>query len=251
MQEAYEDAMFALLMDYVAESEGKKAIEENEALRQDPDAAVPEEVRKACMKEIGRSFRKSSARSMGRFTMKVVNKVAIVALVGGILFSTAFAASEEFRVNTLNMLIDTVNEGVSFRISSQLVSEHTDLEDLRPGFVPEGYELEDEGSFAGDYWVYYQNEQGDRLDIDIMTTGSSTMIDTEGAEIEPIEVCGIPAYLIDQTKVSGDKHGNIKVIVPNEEQGYLLNVTSTLHSATAPVIIDREKILDIVESIYK
>lgn len=31
LQEAYEDAMFALLMDYVAESEGKKALEENRA----------------------------------------------------------------------------------------------------------------------------------------------------------------------------------------------------------------------------
>ena len=29
LQEAYEDAMFALLMDYVAESEGEKALEEN------------------------------------------------------------------------------------------------------------------------------------------------------------------------------------------------------------------------------
>ena len=38
LQEAYEDAMFALLMDYVAESEGKKALEENRALQKDPDA---------------------------------------------------------------------------------------------------------------------------------------------------------------------------------------------------------------------
>ena len=30
LQEAYEDAMFALLMDYVAESEGEKALEEIE-----------------------------------------------------------------------------------------------------------------------------------------------------------------------------------------------------------------------------
>ena len=41
LQEAYEDAMFALLMDYVAESEGKKALEENRALQEDPDAEVP------------------------------------------------------------------------------------------------------------------------------------------------------------------------------------------------------------------
>ena len=82
LQEAYEDAMFALLMDYVAESEGKKALEENRALQEDPDAEVPQEVRRACLKEIRRAFRKKSARSVGRITMKVINKVAIVALVG-------------------------------------------------------------------------------------------------------------------------------------------------------------------------
>lgn len=35
LQEAYEDAMFALLMDYVAESEGEKALEENRVLQED------------------------------------------------------------------------------------------------------------------------------------------------------------------------------------------------------------------------
>lgn len=34
LQEAYEDAMFALLMDYVAESEGEKALEENRVLQE-------------------------------------------------------------------------------------------------------------------------------------------------------------------------------------------------------------------------
>lgn len=65
LQEAYEDAMFALLMDYVAESEGEKALEENRVLQEDPDAEVPQEVRRACLKEIHRAFRKKSARSVG------------------------------------------------------------------------------------------------------------------------------------------------------------------------------------------
>ena len=68
LQEAYEDAMFALLMDYVAESQGEKALEENRVLQEDPDAEVPQEVRRACLKEIHRAFRKKSARSVGRIT---------------------------------------------------------------------------------------------------------------------------------------------------------------------------------------
>ena len=95
LQEAYEDAMFALLMDYVAESEGEKALEENRVLQEDPDAEVPQGVRRACLKEIHRAFRKKSARSVGRITMKVINKVALVALLGTLLFSTAFTKPEK------------------------------------------------------------------------------------------------------------------------------------------------------------
>lgn len=248
LQEAYEDAMFALLMDYVAESEGKKALEENRALQEDPDAEVPQEVRRACLKEIRRAFRKKSARSVGRITMKVINKVAIVALVGTLLFSTAFAVSPEFRAGTLNMLIDTFNDGVSFHISSTSASEWTDLDDLHPAFVPEGFEMIEEDTFAGDFWVYYENNQGDRLEIDVSRNGS---FDTEGAKIEPIQVCGIPAYLIDQTNLSGDKHGIAKVIVVNETDGYILSVNSTPHSALVPAPIDRETIIQIAESIFE
>lgn len=48
LTEQYEDALFALLMDSVAEEEGKKAIELNERLKADPEAEVPAEVRRRC-----------------------------------------------------------------------------------------------------------------------------------------------------------------------------------------------------------
>ena len=240
LQEAYEDAMFALLMDYVAESEGEKALEENRVLQEDPDAEVPQEVRRACLKEIHRAFRKKSARSVGRITVRVINKVALVALLGTLLFSTAFAISPEFRVGTLNMLIDTVNEGVSFRISTQPVSERAGLEDLYPNLIPDGYELIDEGAFAGTYWVDYQNSPGDRLEIELSPSGH---FDTEGAELEPTQIQGLPAYIIDQLSLEGDNHGIIKVIVLNEAEGYILSVISIPHSTTAPPPISRNGIV--------
>lgn len=248
LQEAYEDAMFALLMDYVAESEGKKALEENRALQKDPNAEVPQEVRRTCLKEINRAFRKKYARSVGRITMKVINKVALVALLGTLLFSTAFAISPEFRVGTLNMLIDTVNEGVSFRISMQPVSEQTSLEDLYPDFIPDGYELADEGAFTSTYWAHYQNRQGDRLEITLSPSGH---FDTEGAELEPTQIHGLPAYIIAQLNLDGDKHGIIKVIVLNEAEGYILSVISIPHSTTAPPPISRDGIVHITESIFE
>ena len=56
LQENYEDSVLALLMDEFAESEGRRYIAENERLRQEPEAAVPEEVERRALRFIGRTF---------------------------------------------------------------------------------------------------------------------------------------------------------------------------------------------------
>ena len=56
LTEQYEDALFALLMDSVAEEEGKQALELNERLKADPAAEVPESARRRCEATIRREF---------------------------------------------------------------------------------------------------------------------------------------------------------------------------------------------------
>ena len=179
--------------------------------------------------------------------MKVINKVALVALLGTLFFSTAFAVSPEFRSGTLNMLFNTFDDSLDIRISSQTVSERVGLEDLRPSWLPTDYELVEEDGAAGSFWTYYRNDQGDRLDIDL-STGAS--FDTEGASVEAIQIHGLPAYLIDQTNINGESHGIIKVIVVNEAQGYILSVMSIPHTSEAPVLIGRDEIIQIAKSIF-
>ena len=70
LQDRYEDALFALLMDDIATMESKKAEEENERLQNDPSAAVPEDLDRRCMQLIHRHFAKQKARAAGRFTVK-------------------------------------------------------------------------------------------------------------------------------------------------------------------------------------
>lgn len=54
--EDYEDALFALLMDKVAEDEGARLYEENERLRRDPAAEVPPEFDRKSREAIIRAF---------------------------------------------------------------------------------------------------------------------------------------------------------------------------------------------------
>ena len=62
LQEQYEDALFALLMDDLAVEEGKKAYEENERLKADSSFEVPSESRKRCVETIARCCRKKQSQ---------------------------------------------------------------------------------------------------------------------------------------------------------------------------------------------
>ena len=54
--ENYEDAVFAILMDAVAEQEGEKGLQLMEELEHDPSAQVPEEVQRRAEKTIRKAF---------------------------------------------------------------------------------------------------------------------------------------------------------------------------------------------------
>ena len=109
LEEQYEDAYFALLMDAVAEKEGARLEELNDQLNRDPTAAVPEEIDRRCRKVINRHFAEQRRSGYWRTTKRVLNRAAIVAAVMMLLFTSAFALSEDFRISALNLLI-TVEE---------------------------------------------------------------------------------------------------------------------------------------------
>ena len=78
LQDRYEDALFALLMDKIAMVEGEEVLEEIERLKSDPEAAIPEDVDRRCLQTIQRHFAKRKARTVGRLTLKAV-KYAVMA----------------------------------------------------------------------------------------------------------------------------------------------------------------------------
>ena len=53
LEENFEDALFALLMDDIAREEGERLLRENEALQAEPNAPRPDEER--CMRTIRRA----------------------------------------------------------------------------------------------------------------------------------------------------------------------------------------------------
>ncbi len=88
--ENYEDALFAVLMDGLAEDEGKLLIEECQELQNDPSAVVPRHIDAAARKTIRKAF---AARNRKRFLDAVresMNGVPVILLACSALVVAAF-----------------------------------------------------------------------------------------------------------------------------------------------------------------
>ena len=66
LMEQYEDALFALIMDEVAEVEGQKALEENQRLKESGELVIPEEVSQRCQRVIARKTTEKDLKRFGK-----------------------------------------------------------------------------------------------------------------------------------------------------------------------------------------
>jgi len=204
LREQYEDALFALLMDEYAEEEGKRLLEENERLKNDPSAAVPERARQRCLKTIRRELARRDRRAAGRVTLRVLKKAVVVAAVCVLLLTTAFAAFPEFRANTLNLFMDITDKYALLRLDKAEEPSQADggeryLFDYRLPEPPEGFTVDHEESGSYIAWIRYVNGEGATILIDVTkTSGGGYMIDTEDAQVEYIRIHGYDGMVVEK-----------------------------------------------------
>ena len=85
--EAYEDALFALLMDEVAEMEGEKAIQLNHELLADSKYDVSEDVQKRCRKTIQREFARKNRKRVKISALRMIQNVSVAITIMMMLFT--------------------------------------------------------------------------------------------------------------------------------------------------------------------
>lgn len=228
LQDQYEDAYFALLMHEVAEQEGVRLEKLNEELQNDPAAAVPEEIDRKCLKTIDRYFAQKRHAGYWRTSKKILGRVGIVAAIIMLLFTTAFALSEEFRVTTLNLLITIEEKYTELHMEGAEDStagsapETTDtstgsnyFDDLEIGWIPDGFTciLNYPNETIG-----FENEQGQSFIIDRTDGHDSMNIDTENADkIEYISINGIDSMQV-------FKEDDINTIIMDTEHNIFVRV---------------------------
>ena len=229
LEEQYEDAYFALLMDAVAEKEGARLEELNDQLNRDPTAAVPEEIDRRCRKVINRHFAEQRRSGYWRTTKRVLNRAAIVAAVMMLLFTSAFALSEDFRISALNLLITVEEQYTQLEMKSDdpgedLKSLPTTLEglatseyfeNLEIGWIPEGFSCVDS---TFDHYAGFQNNAGLYFSIILSDENSVVQIDTENAEsIEHLSINGVDTMRV-------FKDGDINCVMMDTDNGIFIRV---------------------------
>lgn len=237
LQEAYEDALFALLMEDVIEEEGQRLTEKSEQLKRSPAAAVPDELNQRCMKTIhrayGQRYRKENSMRMGRSFASVFSKVAAVAVICMLLFSVAYAVSPDIRVATLNLLIKVsdVDTLLSVESNSGTQASYDTSEAAQAVYNQFGYripELPEEFSQVEKMiatttaMLKYKTPSGNSVKFSFTKTrGGNYSVDTENAQrVENISVNGYDGLLI-------AKDDWIQIVWTNPGQNSFASITGT------------------------
>lgn len=196
--EEFDDAYFALLMEGVARKEGEQLEALNEMLQDNPEAAVPERVDKRCLETIDRHFAREHRKIGLRKTGKVLRLAAIIMGISMLLFTTAFAVSEEFRVATLNLVRTITEEYTQLDIRELNGGRSQRTHDPKSGFeyfhnidiqwLPEDFAYT-EGEY--DRYANFEKENGEWIKILIYDGHGSLNVDTENADsVENITING-------------------------------------------------------------
>lgn len=192
LQERYEDALFSLLMEDVAQEMGAQALEENERLKSDPSAAMPDALRRKCMKVVRHGSRKRRSRSAGRTTMRMATRVAVIVMVLILSLTVVLAISPAVRSSAVRWVMKTHPDHTEFSFTSNDNQGRTqadpgsDTERIRyqmtANWVPDGFELVDSGEDAFGSWLTFQSGSRRIFISTVSMEDSSVSLNRQGME---------------------------------------------------------------------
>lgn len=227
LEEQYEDALFALLMDDIADEEGQALLEENERLKHDPSAAVPEELDKKCRKIIRNTFRKEQGRAFGRASYRMFQRVAVVAVLAALLFTVAYAAVPEFQVAVKNLVLTLTETDTSTDMGltpqTGYPASSTDIFRFTIPEIPTGYELVASSETATERFYWYENSDGDVFSVDILRGNESTILSTDTEDAQNVTNILVNGY----SGICTEKDGAVQVTWVDTDQIVFQSIYAT------------------------
>lgn len=205
LAEQYEEALFALLMESVAEAEGEKALAESRRLNESGEEIMPAETHRRCLRLIDRKAAGRNARQFGRGFVRAAGMAATIALVAIMVFTTAFAAQESFQAKK-----PTFGYAVKFHKHTAVISLPASSAALSSGqrspaprfsvdWLPKGFELEKEGESDSNVWMQYRRSGTDARIVVAADNllGESANVNTEDAKVSYMQLRGTEAMVVE------------------------------------------------------
>ncbi len=198
--ENYEDAVFTILMETVAEQEGQKALQLMQELKHDPSAQVPEEVQKKAKKTIRKAFAAQKREPIKHFAFKAVQRIIVAVLVVVATTTCVFAAFPEVRANLHNLLIRVYEDHTKFSYSEQRYGDEYASADftIEPGWLPDGFVLSGEGQIDSLIYKDYENMNNAKFSIIKKVMDGSLLVDSENTKETKIIIQQYEATLIEK-----------------------------------------------------
>ncbi|WP_300754605.1 hypothetical protein [uncultured Oscillibacter sp.] len=252
----YEKSLFTLLMSEAAEWEGGRLLEEAERLNRDPAAEVPEAVSERCRRALRREFSRKGAAKFRRGLGRGLKAALAAACAASLLFTAAFAVSEEVRTYAVNLFIEIKDYCTSFSFTSGS-EEEPPLESpfFTVGWLPEGFTLcsqERRGSAMPSQSNTYKGPREKELfvDVDSISEYGVVSFDTENAASEEIILNGqagtfyTKSYTEEVQETTG-LAGQYLLIMPIPEKRWIFSVLLTTDFSPG----DKEAVLRVAESV--
>lgn len=226
LEEQYEDALFALLMDDLAADLGNRGRAENRELNDDPETAVPEGAKRRCLKAIKRRFALQTAGDAVSVSGRLFSKAAVICLVAALLLTTVFAAYRPFRQSVLTAVTETFGDHIEFRVDRPwMLSGQT----VEPAWLPEGYALRSREDEANAVRLVYADPEGNEIAILVSDISSAVInVDTEDAEVAFKAVQGNSALTVQKNRIDGrgDPHVESAVAWLDPDRSVFIHISS-------------------------
>lgn len=232
LYENYENALFAFLMDGLADAQGMQAIEKSEQLQGGSTAVLPEGMEQRQLKAIRKRFAKKKVQLAGHYTVKAAGRLMMALGITALLFTSVFATSEAVRVNTLNLVIEVFGESTDFQFMQGPVANASPTIEAR--WLPSGFPLVKQGENEIAAWQIYENSIGDFVRMEC-TNGDGTVlaVDTEGATTVSSEINGNDALI-------SQEDGITQIMWAVRNEGKFVVLTSSLTDLDTLLHIARE-----------
>ncbi len=192
----YETAKLRLALESLRQDDIKKFSEPCE-----DDAIILKSMQKnkaEFMQRLNRGYKRPERMSAPRALKKAALSFCVIITVITLGLGTAFAVSENFRVNMYKMMAKTTDEYTQISLSKENMSVPNGWGgDYFPSYIPEGFEIKQMSPLEFNF-ILYVNNKGEKFNFFEFPNDSVTNVDSENAKVTNSTIHDNPALVIEK-----------------------------------------------------